>query len=314
VARHTRKTKDSSNRQHLAMILLALLLFNIFIFTFKATKANALQRTTESTLASLNITTDDAYFNSDNRDVFVRNFSKAFQLEPFNTLKDFKAYALSELSTWEKIQLDANVYKEQSKAINELANSDNIVVILTKDDIYVVNANSNEKEGTVYTSTVGKQNWHNLRTNLNNILTEDSVCLYRKMTTFKHLPLDKLVMTSPSGMRLDPISGASVMHTGVDYAMPEGSNIYAVMDGTVKEAGVLHDGCKYVLIQHKDGYTTGYYHCSSIDCKAGDEVLAGDVIAKVGSTGYATGPHLHFEYRKDGKYLVPEEFIDSIPR
>lgn len=306
--------------------VLTLVIILVMIFcTMIQGEAAASQRTVEGTVASMGITNNDSYFTENGKDTFIKDFLNKFQLEPSSTLKEFKERALSDNSTWNKMTLgsitvdekgdvDIENYTEQCVNINKLANENNIVFILTKDDFYIVNANATDKPDTLYTSTVGKQNWHNLRTNFASIISDDAVCIYRPIPELKHLPLDILNKTSPSGFRTDPISGQTAFHSGVDYAMPTGSNIYAVMDGTVKEASKMRNGCIYVVLQHRDGYTTGYFHCSELNCKVGDVVQAGDVIAKVGSTGYSTGPHLHFEYRKDGQFLVPEDFIDSIPR
>ena len=119
-------------------------------------------------------------------------------------------------------------------------------------------------------------------------------------------PLTYWKVTSPFGPRW----GRN--HNGIDLG---GNNmntpIYAAMDGTVayvKDQGNKGYG-KYLAIQHK-GYTTLYAHCSSITVKPGTKVKAGQVIAKVGSTGNSTGPHLHFEITdKSGTRLDPQNFL-----
>lgn len=106
-------------------------------------------------------------------------------------------------------------------------------------------------------------------------------------------------ITSPQGYRTDPITGEVSYHSGTDIAVPEGTPILAAADGTVTIANALDSwGGSYgyhVKLDHGGGLTTLYAHCSSICVTAGQQVAAGQVIAYVGQTGRATGPHLHFE-------------------
>lgn len=106
-------------------------------------------------------------------------------------------------------------------------------------------------------------------------------------------------ITSPQGYRTDPITGETSYHSGTDIAVPEGTPILAAADGTVTIANALDSWGGsygyYVKLDHGGGLTTLYAHCSSICVTAGQQVQAGEVIAYVGQTGRATGPHLHFE-------------------
>lgn len=106
-------------------------------------------------------------------------------------------------------------------------------------------------------------------------------------------------ITSPQGYRTDPITGEVSYHSGTDIAVPEGTPILAATDGTVTIANALDSwGGSYgyhVKLDHGGGLTTLYAHCSSICVTVGQQVAAGQVIAYVGQTGRATGPHLHFE-------------------
>lgn len=98
-------------------------------------------------------------------------------------------------------------------------------------------------------------------------------------------------------------------HTGLDIAVPEGTEVRATADGVVLYAG---DGGGYgrvVFIQHASGFVTVYGHNSKLLVVAGQTVKAGQVISLSGSTGYSTGPHVHYEVRYDGKIADPAYFL-----
>ncbi|MCG5033272.1 peptidoglycan DD-metalloendopeptidase family protein [Blautia massiliensis] len=122
-------------------------------------------------------------------------------------------------------------------------------------------------------------------------------------------------VTSYYGYRVHPISGEKNYHTGVDIGMAQGTEILAGHDGTVTLAGNAggYGLCVAIEGEAYKGHTltTKYGHCSQILVSVGQEVKAGDVIAKVGSTGNSTGPHLHLEVLVDGQYLNPLYFADT---
>ncbi len=122
-------------------------------------------------------------------------------------------------------------------------------------------------------------------------------------------------VTSYYGYRVHPISGEKNYHTGVDIGMPQGTEILAGHDGTVTLAGEAggYGLCVALEGEAYEGHTltTKYGHCSQLLMSVGQEVKAGDVIAKVGSTGNSTGPHLHLEVLVDSQYLNPLYFADT---
>jgi len=115
------------------------------------------------------------------------------------------------------------------------------------------------------------------------------------------------VITSKFGNRLHPVLKKYSLHTGVDIAGSgcNGDPVVAAAAGTVIKATYSNSYGNYVVIDHGGGITTLYAHSSKLLVKAGDKVKAGQQIMKVGTTGYSTGPHLHFEVRKNGSYLNP---------
>lgn len=112
------------------------------------------------------------------------------------------------------------------------------------------------------------------------------------------------------GMREDPFTGYRQMHRGLDIANHHGTPVVATADGVVRQAlTTSYRMGKYVVIDHGYGFQTRYGHLSAINVKAGQKVKRGDVIAMMGSTGYSTGPHLHYEVMRNGQYLNPHTFI-----
>lgn len=117
-------------------------------------------------------------------------------------------------------------------------------------------------------------------------------------------------ITSRYGYRTNPISGKYGLHTGVDIAADEGTNIVAAYNGVVKDTGYGVKKGNYVLMEHSDGTETLYCHCSEVLVEEGTVLRAGETIALVGSTGWSTGPHLHFEiHNKNGSTVDPLSVI-----
>ena len=116
-------------------------------------------------------------------------------------------------------------------------------------------------------------------------------------------------ITSGFGHRESPTAGASSNHQGIDIGASTGSSITAADGGTVITASYSSSAGNYVVSSHGNGLSTVYMHCSKLLVSEGDTVSKGQTIAKVGSTGYSTGPHLHFGVRKNGSYVDPTDYV-----
>ena len=114
-------------------------------------------------------------------------------------------------------------------------------------------------------------------------------------------------LSAPYGLR----AGTDFFHSGIDIPAEQGAEVTAAAAGTVREAGVDTARGNYLILDHGDGLSTLYGHCQELRVKAGDTVEAGDCVALVGATGMATGPHLHFEARKNEEAQNPVAYFDA---
>ena len=113
------------------------------------------------------------------------------------------------------------------------------------------------------------------------------------------------ISSSFSSGRFHPVLKVSRPHNGVDFAAPTGTAVRTVADGVVVYAGYNGGSGKIVKVRHSDKYTTAYMHLSAINVRQGARVKRGDLIGKVGQTGLATGPHLHYSFYVNGRYVDP---------
>lgn len=116
-------------------------------------------------------------------------------------------------------------------------------------------------------------------------------------------------ITSGFGERSSPTEGASTNHQGIDIGADSGSSVLAAASGTVVIATYSYSAGNYIMINHGGGVYTVYMHCSQLLVSEGQSVMQGQTIAKVGSTGYSTGPHLHFGIRANGQYVNPGSYV-----
>lgn len=116
-------------------------------------------------------------------------------------------------------------------------------------------------------------------------------------------------ISSPYGTRIDPITGADAFHSGVDISCQAGTPIRATADGVVSHSGWLADSGFVVVLEHGIGFSTAYAHNEANSVRVGQKVKRGDIIGYVGSTGRATGPHVHYEIWKNGKTISPKSYL-----
>lgn len=122
-------------------------------------------------------------------------------------------------------------------------------------------------------------------------------------------PLNKITITSSFGNRTHPVLKKVIPHGAVDLKAAVGTKVMAARDGVVKFAGYSGNYGYLVVITHKNGFETRYAHLSKISVKAGQKVTSKDVIALSGQSGRVSGPHLHYEVRKNGKVLNPITYM-----
>ena len=141
---------------------------------------------------------------------------------------------------------------------------------------------------------------------LDSFLMDDRLARKTIPTT---LPVAMGYYSSNYGYRVDPITGRSTFHTGVDLIAPPGTPVLAAAGGVVTTSAYLAEYGNVVDIDHDNGLTSRYAHLSKSLVKVGEVVMKGQVVANVGTTGRTTGPHLHFEVREKGIPLNPNKFL-----
>jgi murein DD-endopeptidase MepM/ murein hydrolase activator NlpD len=127
------------------------------------------------------------------------------------------------------------------------------------------------------------------------------------------LKFEPRITSSFSRARRHPVLNYTRAHNGVDYGAPPGAPVAAVASGVVTFAGWTNGGGRTVRLRHTSGYESEYLHLSAITVKAGSRIGQGDLVGRVGSTGLATGPHLHYGLRRNGAYVNPVREHQNMP-
>ena len=117
------------------------------------------------------------------------------------------------------------------------------------------------------------------------------------------------LLTTSYGMRINPFQKVLRSHQGVDYAIPEGSRVFATADGRVKEIATRSTAGRTIVIDHGNGYETSYSHLLAVNVRRGQEVRRGAIIGLSGNTGLSIAPHLHYEVRHNGMRVDPIHYF-----
>ncbi|MEM9620238.1 MAG: peptidoglycan DD-metalloendopeptidase family protein [Pseudomonadota bacterium] len=143
---------------------------------------------------------------------------------------------------------------------------------------------------------------------LDEVLVHEDI---RQASTVKGRPVTWGWLSSPYGKRVDPFTGKTAWHSGVDFAGREGSDVIAVASGVVTYAGERSGYGQLIEITHRNGLVTRYAHHKSALVAVGDVVKKGEPIGVMGSTGRSTGPHVHFEVLKHGRHVDPAGYVNK---
>ena len=123
-------------------------------------------------------------------------------------------------------------------------------------------------------------------------------------------PIEAAYNSSSYGWRIDPFTGNSAFHEGLDFSAETGAPIFATAEGIVTESELTNAYGNLIKVSHGSGLETRYAHCSQLLVRVGDKVSKGQLIARVGTTGRSTGPHLHYEIRLYGAALDPRKYLN----
>ncbi len=207
-------------------------------------------------------------------------------------------FAVSKVSpiTFSALKTEFEAFMQTDMSIREVVNRVYTVFIPTEE------ADGNVKEGI---SAAGGDD-------IATYEATENVCFAPFDTTVDIVMPTEGEITSRFGYRYHPITGKFGVHNGTDIAAPEGTPIYAAFNGRVEEIGYNSVRGNYILLSHGGDTQTLYMHCSEIVAPEDSVVRQGEIIAKVGNTGYSTGPHLHFSILIGGKYCNPEWLINEL--
>lgn len=233
------------------------------------------------------------------------------------SLSNLSIYALPSICN-DKEDLERRIKQMKNKVVDTKYAFVCIVVVLVMISLVTISLASNKVENSsisrdnveyTATSLTYTEKEENVETSSN----EMEVILENKeiITTELVVPLKDARISAKFGKRIHPITNEEIFHSGVDVAADEGEEVLAVADGKVIEVGFNSNQGNYVTIKHQDGTTSLYAHGSKILASLNQEVTAGEIIMLVGSTGMATGPHLHFEMQNEvGEYIDVNQLFE----
>lgn len=241
-------------------------------------------------------------------DLFARiNAVKSIIRHDNNMIDDYAAQVTAledaktivELEQQEQIEARDILDAQQSK-LEKLRNEKNQVVKELEKDIAALEKAEKQKENDAAA----------LQSEINRALNKSSnKVVYTGNGKFSWPSASSTRVTSEFGYRIHPIFGTKKLHRGMDIGAAAGTDVLAAESGVVLTAGYNNSYGYYVTINHGSGYVTLYAHNSKLLVSSGQSVSRGQVIAKCGSTGNSTGPHIHFEVQVNGKLVNPRSYL-----
>ncbi|MCM1046590.1 MAG: peptidoglycan DD-metalloendopeptidase family protein [Candidatus Gastranaerophilales bacterium] len=219
----------------------------------------------------------------------------------------------------EQLELEREVLEDTEAAVEEEQHNLELLIDQKTQDIRNYETDINNKDQAIkeYQASIAEredeikaleaaiaEERRQLLANNGNLLTYDGGVFKFPMASYNRISDDY-------GMRMHPTLGVEQFHYGVDFTAPKGTAIYAAYDGKVVAATYSGSMGNYVMIDHGDSLYTLYMHASALYVSKGDLVVRGDTIAAVGSTGRASGNHLHFAVRLNGEYVSPWNYLSE---
>lgn len=244
-------------------------------------------------------------------DLFTRIAAVQAIVKHDNKVIDEYANQIEELNQQKEVveseqaeQIEAkNILSEKKGELQSLKNESDKLVKELSADIAKLEAEEKQKE----------KDANAIQAELNKALSKSSSgasnVVYKGNGKFAWPSAASKRISSKFGYRIHPIFKTKKLHRGIDISAPHGSNVLAGEDGVVLTAGYNGSYGYYITINHGGGYVTLYAHNSKLLVKAGQKVTKGQVIAKCGSTGNSTGPHIHFEVQVNGSLVNPLNYL-----
>ena len=242
----------------------------------------------------------------------IKNSNYIFSEDVLNKTREFLSYDInfgnvsSQFSSFIENNKDLfgflGIIDEENK--EDQNNSNNITNEINQDE----NNNVNETTGGIGGADSNEVIEEEQKEDNDEEKTQNEKDIEYIKENFSFILPTKGTVTSRYGNR-EATEVVSANHQGIDIGSEEGTAIYASMDGIVTVASEEGEYGKHIDIENED-VLTRYAHCSKLLVKEGQEIKQGDKIAEVGSTGNSTGPHLHFEIRRDGRTINPESILD----
>lgn len=266
---------------------------------------------------------DKSEYVDESGNINLANSSLAFALQPVefqkytvksgdNITRISKKFGLSNISTLIAVNNISNARKLQVGEVLKIPSTDGVIHTVAKNE----NLNGIASKYGVSIETlldVNDLSTSVLKAGQNLFIPGarlDSYSLKMALGELFKCPITaKWRLTSPYGNRADPFTGVKKFHTGMDMAAPTGTPVKATLDGKVVAVSFNQVYGNYVIVSHINGYQSLYAHLHAATVKVGQRINQGEKLGLVGSTGYSTGPHLHFTVYKNGKLVNPQELV-----